>query len=129
MMSSFLSYSTSDPTTGQTPLQANAVTTIGPFQTGTSAKIVGSCFVDQAGTLSVQQTMDGSYQLNAENGSPEYGNVFWDVVQNFTMVANTPQTIDIDIIGPIAQVVFTNGGSAQGTMRIFLRAMGNRAAS
>jgi hypothetical protein len=128
-MGTFLSYSTSDPTTGQTPLPVNGVTTIGPFQTDNYAKIVGSVFADQVGSVSIQQSMDLSYQIGVDSGVGEYGNVFWDIVDTIAITGGTPVTIDIDVIGPVCQVVYTNGGTAQGALRIFLRAMGNRAAS
>jgi hypothetical protein len=127
-MSSFLVYNTSDPNTGNQPLNNGASYTSPAFQTGTSAKIVGSCMTDKAGTLQVMQSMN--YQAVAATSGLTPPTVYWDVVQSFALDGTTPVTIDVDIIGPVARVVFTNtSGSTQGVLRIFLRAVGNRAAS
>lgn len=127
-MSSFLTYNTDDPNTGETGLNAGASYTSPAFQTGTSAKIVGSCFSDQAGTLEVQQSMN--YEaVAATSGLPE-PTVYWDVVSSYTLDGTNPTTIDEDIIGPVARIVFTNTSANQQTkLRIFLRAIGDRAAS
>lgn len=110
-----MSYNSSDSTTGNAPLTANQAITIGPFQTGTSSKVGGSVFADQPGTLWVEQSFDGGQN--------------YDISQAFTVVASTAQTIDIDVIAPIARIRYTNGATNQGALRVFLRAFGNRAAS
>lgn len=126
-MSSFFVYNTSEQATGNTPLNANQVYTSLPFQTGTSAKIVGSVFADKPGTLLVQQSMDYT-AVAATSGLPT-PTVYWDIVQSFALDGTNPTTIDVDVIGPVARIVYTNGATQQGALRIFLRAIGNRAAS
>jgi hypothetical protein len=117
-MSSFMSYNTSDGS--QSPLLANAPTTVGPFFTGIASKIAGSVISDQSGTLLVQQSMNW-------NPNPAI-TTNWDISQSFTVTGGTPVTIDIDVVGPVARAVFTNGATNQTYMRLFLRAFGNRAA-
>lgn len=126
-MSSFFSYSTNDPNTGNQPLAANDTLDGDAFQTGTSAKVVGSVFSDQPGTLLIQQSMD--YSAVAPTSGQAEPTVYWDIVDSFTIAAGVPQKIDVDIIGPVARVVYENGANQQGALRIFLRAIGNRAAS
>src|SRR5664279_5157197 len=105
MMSSFTSYNTSDTTSGNVPLTANQVVTIGPFQSGTSLRLAGSVFADQAGTVSIQQSMDGG--------------LHFDIVDTFTVVLGVPQKLEVDVIAPVTQIVYTNGGADQGALRIF----------
>lgn len=115
----FFSYNTDDSTTGQAPLAGNGTTTIGPLLTGVASKVAGSCFSDQAGTLKVQQSFDYLTSGGTVNPSPS-----WDVTQSYTITANTPQTIDIDVVAPFLQVVYTNGATPQGHLRIFIRVFG-----
>jgi hypothetical protein len=117
-MSSFMSYNTSDGS--QSPLLANVPTTVGPFMTGIASKIAGSVISDQSGVMLVQQSM---------NWSPNPAiTTNWDITQSFTITGGTPTTVDIDVVGPVARVLYTNGGTNQTYMRLFLRAFGNRAA-
>lgn len=109
-----MSYNTSDNQTGNTPLTANQTITIGPFQTGVANKVAGSVFADQTGTLYIEQSFDGGSN--------------YDIGQSFSVVANVAQTLDLDVIAPIARARYVNGGTGQGTLRIFLRAFGNRQA-
>lgn len=126
-MSSFFSYNTSEQATGNTPLNANQVMAGNAFQTGTAAKIVGSVFADQPGVLQIQQSM--SYAAVAATSGLAAPTVYWDIVATYQLDGVNPVTVDEDIIGPVARVVYTNGGTQQGALRIFLRAIGDRAAS
>lgn len=119
-MSRFLSYNTDDAGTGNLPLGANGVATLGPIEVGGSSRLAGSVYADQAGTMLVQQTFDYWSTGGIPNPTPH-----WDVTQSFTIVATTPQTIDVDVIAPVVQIVYTNGATPiTSDLRIFLRAYG-----
>lgn len=118
-MSRFLSYNTDDTTTGNQLLGANGTVTIGPIEAGGSSKLAGSIFADQTGTCLVQQSFD----YFAPGGGPQ-ATPHWDVSQSFPITANTPTTVDVDVVAPIVQVVYTNGTTIQGHLRIFLRVFG-----
>lgn len=111
-MGHFIAYDTSRAQSPDPPLGANATITIGTIQSGTMAKIVGSAFSDQAGTLLVQQSFDGTN---------------WDIQNSFTVAAATVNAaVDIDVIAPYIQFKYTNGASAEGALRVFLRVYGVR---
>lgn len=113
-MGTFASYNTDDPTSGATPLGAGGVATIGPIQTGVAHRIAGSCFSDTAGSLSIQQSFD----------SGDHGGVHWDIVDTIAVVGGTGVKLDLDVIAPNLQVVFTNGGAVQAHLRVFVRVFG-----
>lgn len=127
-MSSFMSYTTTDPNSTQKPLAADASIIVGPFSTGIGTSIVGVLVTDQPGTLVIEQTMD----WNPADPDGSKGLTHWDVQTDaITVAANTPYVIStgsnaIPIVGGFAQATFTNTGDDQTFMRFFLRAIGNR---
>lgn len=118
-MSRFLSYNTSDPGTGNAQLGNGGVATLGPIEAGGSSRLAGSVSSDQTGTMVVQQSFDYWSTGGIPNPTPH-----WDVSASYSIVGGTPQTIDIDVVAPVVQIVYTNGTTPTGNLRIFLRAYG-----
>lgn len=71
-----------------------------------SARIIGSCFANQAGTLYVEQRNDGTN---------------WDVQSEFTYAASERLGFSVEIVGNEARIRFTNGGVAQTIFRLYAR--------
>lgn len=86
-----------------TLLAASAVYTADKFLVGPFDKIVGSVFADQTGTLDVNQSYDGTH---------------WDVQSSITVNASTPTGFNIAVVAPYAQLVYTNGTTAQAVFRL-----------
>jgi hypothetical protein len=113
-MGRFASYDTTDGTSQ--PLEANQSITIGPIQTGVASKVAGSVYSDQGGVLIVQQSFDGGNN--------------WDIANTIDVEAATVNSgIDVDVIAPTLQFTYTNGGTNQETLRIFVRVFGSDRAS
>lgn len=85
------------------PLAANVVLTSKTFAVSAFDKIVGSVFADQTGTLDVYQSYNGTD---------------WDVQSSITVSASTPTGFNISVVAPYAQLVYTNGATAQTTFRL-----------
>lgn len=116
-MAGFLAYNSDDPNTPGALLGANGVATIGPIQTGIATRIAGSVFADVAGSCAVQQCFDYWLPGNQVNPTPH-----WDCVDTIVVALNTPTKIDVDVIAPVCQVVYTNGAGAQTShFRLFIR--------
>ena len=87
-----------------------AVLGIAATYTGTAfscvenGRIVGSCFADQAGTLYIDQRLDG---------------INWDIRSTIAYVANDPMGFSVEVVAPEARVVFLNGAVGQGTFRLY----------
>lgn len=95
-------------------LTANQQIILGPLQTDRAQKIAGSIFTDQPGTLYVEQSFDG-------------GNNF-DISSVYTVASSGGQVglsqgsgFEIDVIAPIIQIRYVNGGTNQGVFRLFSR--------
>lgn len=84
-------------------LGANAVLTSKTFMVSAFDKIVGSVYADQTGTLDVNQSYDGTH---------------WDVQSSITVSASTPTGFNISVVAPYAQLVYTNGATAQTVFRL-----------
>lgn len=115
-MAQFAAYNT-DRTTGtpDTAPGAGATVTIGPIEPGVDTKVAGSVFCDVVGTVYVEQTFEDP-SLN-----------HWDVVQmgaNNNVSANTPVTINQDVIATFLRVRFVVGASPTTHLRIFVRTYG-----
>jgi hypothetical protein len=88
-----------------TALAANGTyTTPSAFSLSGYDKIVGSVFADQAGTLLIEQSWDGTH---------------WDVVSTVNVSANSGQGFSIDVVAPNGRLVYTNGSTAQTTFRLY----------
>jgi hypothetical protein len=88
------------------PLPANGTyTTASPFNMSIYDKLVGTVYADQPGTLSIQQSWDGSN---------------WDEQSTISISANSGQGFEIDVIAPFGRVVYTNGSTAQTVFRLYV---------
>ncbi len=86
------------------PLGIAATYTGAAFSCVENGRIVGSCFADQAGTLYIDQRLDG---------------VNWDTRSTIAYVANDPMGFSVEVVAPEARVVFLNGAVGQGTFRLY----------
>jgi hypothetical protein len=114
-MAHFSSYNTSDSQSGATVLAGNASITPIQIQTGIAGVIAGTIISDQAGTLTIAQSFDGS---NWDSGS--------NLQAPIAVAAGVAQSFNVTVIAPFAQISYTNGAVTQGYMRLFARAFGNR---
>jgi hypothetical protein len=114
-MAHFLAYNTSRSAAPNTPLAANGTTTIGTVQTDIDGTFTYSCISDQAGTLFIEQSWDGTN---------------WDILQGapsgIAITANTTASGAITVLAPFLRVRYTNGATIQGFMRFFGRAFGTK---
>lgn len=93
-----------------TPLAANAAVTSPVFKFGDNPdRIVGSVFSDQAGTLFVEQTSDGTH---------------WDVSSEYEIVGEDGQGFERPSVGLEWRVRYVNGGTLQTAFRLNARALG-----
>lgn len=108
-MAHFVAYNTAN--SGTPALAGNAAITPLTIQSQADAVIAGSIISDQAGTLVVAQSFDGTdYDFN----------------QTIAVAAGVGQSFNINIIAPFVQISYTNGATPQGYMRLYARAFGNR---
>lgn len=66
-------------------------------------RIAGLVFADQAGTLYVEQSADGTN---------------WDLSTSVNITANTGTKFSEELIAPYVRVRYTNGASGQGAFRL-----------
>jgi len=104
---------TAIPATSTTvPLAANGtfssgqITASGGYGTADSrfARITGSVYADQPGTLYIQQSFDGTN---------------WDVQSTFSVSANTGQGFSVEVVAPYVRVYYVNGATAQTVFRLY----------
>jgi hypothetical protein len=88
------------------PLPANQTWDSTPLQPGLADSITGSVFADQPGTLLIEQSGDG---------------VNWDISTSYSVAANDGKGFAENILLPNVRVRYTNGGTNQGTFRLFAR--------
>jgi len=89
-----------------TPLAANGTWSSGQLQAELSDTITGSVFADQAGTIFIEQSGDGTN---------------WDISTSYAVTANNGKGIQESILLPYLQIRYVNGASAQGAFRIHTR--------
>jgi len=90
-------------------LGANATYTGSAFSLEDSARIIGSCFADQNGTLRIEQRVGGATFTS------------WDVRSDFDYTANERLGFSIEVVGIEARLVFINGATPQGVFRLAAR--------
>jgi len=90
-----------------TALGANASYTSGSFTVSGYGRIVGSCYADQAGTLYVEQSSDGTN---------------FDVQSTFSYSAGALLGFSVEVVAPTARVRYVNGATAQTVFRLYVRA-------
>lgn len=88
-----------------TLLANNATYTSNVYRVAGWARITGTCFSNQAGSLVVSQSGDG---------------VNWDATSTTSVSASTATSFSVEVVAEFAEVSFTNtGGSTQSTFRLF----------
>jgi len=88
-----------------TPLGANASWTSTVDNSPYTRYICGSVYADQAGTLYVEQSPDGTN---------------WDLVDSYSVSAGTGLRFSVEKVLPYARVRFVNGATAQTTFRLYV---------
>ncbi|MGG1597599.1 hypothetical protein [Paenibacillus naphthalenovorans] len=66
--------------------------------------IAGSVFSDQAGTLIIRQSWDGTN---------------WDVKDSVSVTAGTTAKFEISVVAPLGSLEYVNGATAQTVFRLF----------
>lgn len=89
-----------------TLLNANDTVTLGPTLSDRADRIVGSAFSDQAGTLYIEQSFDGTN---------------WDISTSITITASDGKGFSEELVAPNIRLRYTNGGTNQGEFRLFAR--------
>jgi hypothetical protein len=89
-----------------TPLSGNAVYLSPTMQTDRADYISGTAFADQAGTLYVEQSPNGSD---------------WDLSTSYAILANTGKGFNEYLYAPYVRLRFVNGASAQSVFRLYSR--------
>ena len=90
-----------------TPLLTSGVFTSGTLITDTYDRAVGSVFADQAGTLYVEQSFDGTN---------------WDISKSISVTASAGQAFSEELVAPYFRARYVNGGTDQGAFRLRIRA-------
>ncbi|MEM4846445.1 MAG: hypothetical protein QW794_01640 [Thermosphaera sp.] len=88
-----------------TALAANASWSSGPIDMLNHSKLYVTVFADQAGTLYIDQSPDGSN---------------WDVTESISVSANTGVAVVREIAGRYARVRYVNGATAQTVFRLYV---------
>jgi len=88
------------------PLAAGATYISSAFSLEDSARIIGSCFADQDGTLYIEQRNDS---------------INWDVRSEFTYTASERLGFSVEVVANEARIRFVNGATPQGAFRFYAR--------
>src|SRR5688572_30165098 len=89
----------------KTPLGAAEAVTLN-LGAGREDHVVGLVFADQAGSLIIEQSADGSN---------------WDLQETIAVVANTGQGFKKDLYAPYVRVRYVNGATPQTVFRLTAR--------
>jgi hypothetical protein len=89
-----------------TPLAANGTVTLGPRPTDRADRITGTVFSDQAGTLFIEQSSDGTN---------------WDVSTSVPVTANDGSGFSEELVAPQVRLRYVNGATLQTSFRLFSR--------
>lgn len=87
-----------------TPLAENATWTSTAEDVLNWSRITGTCFADQAGTLYVDQSSDGTN---------------WDVIDSWAVSANAGIGFTVELVGRYVRIRYVNGTNAQSVFRLF----------
>jgi len=87
-----------------TALAASGSYTSSSIITNGHSRITGSVFADQAGTLNVQQSSDGTN---------------WDVVSSFSVLASAGTGFSVELVCPYVRLNYVNGATAQTVFRLY----------
>lgn len=108
-MAKFVVYDTTDTNRKDTKLAANAEVTLQQIQPEYAENITGTVFADKAGTLFIEQSLNGGAN--------------WDVSASYTIKAGEGAGFNEKVVGPLARLRYKNGAEEQGTFRLFGRAV------
>lgn len=93
-----------------TPLGAAATyETATSFVCGGNARITGTVFADQAGTLYVDQSSDGTN---------------FDTTTSVSVTASTGAPFSVEVVAPYGRLRYVNGATAQTVFRLYAFARG-----
>ena len=87
------------------PLGALGIYTGAAKACGAYARLVGSVFSDQAGTLYIEQSQDGNN---------------WDISESVAVVANTAAAFTYEVLAPYGRMRYVNGNVAQVVFRLYM---------
>lgn len=90
-----------------TPLAGNAVWTSGTLLTDTYDTVTGTVFADQAGTVNVEQSSDGTN---------------WDWNTTVAASAGTGNVINVALVAPYFRIRYVNGATPSTIFRIKVKA-------
>jgi len=88
-----------------TPLGANASWISNVDDDPATGRVTGSVYADQAGTLYVEQSPDGTN---------------WDVVDSFSVSAGSGFGFTVEKVCPYVRVRYVNGTTSQTTFRLYV---------
>lgn len=90
------------------PLAGNATYTSGTLIADTYDTIVGLVYASHAGTLYIEQSIDGTN---------------WDLSESVAVSATTGTRFEKTIVAPYYRIKYTNGGTQQTTFRLSVKAV------
>lgn len=79
-------------------------TTANALLVGGNARITGTVFADQAGTLNIDQSSDGTN---------------WDYSTSVTVTASTKTNFSVEVVAPYARLRYVNGATIQTVFRLY----------
>ena len=88
-----------------TPLGANASWISKVDDDPATGRVVGSVYADQAGTIYIEQSPNGTN---------------WDVVDSFSVTGGAGLGFTVEKVCPYARVRYVNGATAQTTFRLYV---------
>ncbi len=91
-----------------TPLAGNGVWTSGTLITDTYDTVTGTVFADQAGTVNVEQSQDGTN---------------WDFNTTVAVTASTGAAINVALVAPYFRIRYVNSATPQTIFRLKVKAV------
>lgn len=112
----YLSYNTTDPSTTDQFVLANATLIVGPIQTGQDTVAGGFAISDEPGTLYIDQSIDGeNWDVTA---SVDVGGTSGLVnTSSYNTAGGGTQFEDIAIVAPYLRVRYVNGNTSNNVLR------------
>jgi hypothetical protein len=90
----------------KTALGAAGTWDTGQLQTGLADRVTGTVFADQAGTLFIEQSFDGTN---------------YDLSKSVAVLASAGQGFSEEIVAPYLRVRYVNGATPQTVFRVYMR--------
>lgn len=89
-----------------TALGGNATYNSGAKGADRADRITGSVFADQAGTVYIEQSANGTN---------------WDISTDYAVTASDGKGFSEEVLLPYVRIRYTNGGTPQGAFRLYAR--------